>query len=792
MKRPLTGLVVAFAAGILIGSWWDWPLTGLWIGALVALVGFVFTCRTRGSHLVLLTVVTLAGMWSYRFSVFNGSPQHLTRRLECRDQNVALRGVIVSDPGEPASFKLDVEAVECASNWLAATGRVLVFVSTNRPVEHLEYGQRIEFSAVLRVPQPARNPGVFDWQAWLSRQNIQFTATIRKLDYCRTLASRSGNPLIELSLKVRRSFERALRLGLEEQPRLASVLAGMVIGERSDIPEDTYADFQRTGVFHVFAISGLHVGIVTLVVVTGLRLVRIPRRWCGLVAIPLLVVYVFATGGRPGAIRALVMATVWLGGWLLVRPTDALSNLAAAALIILLAQPAQLFDGGFVLSFSVVLALVLMARSIGDKVLPWMEPDPLVPAALVPVWRRTLLTPWRWLVGLVSCSAASWVGLLPLMAVCFHLFTPISIVANIIVIPLVGLIIPIGMLSAAAHVVWPALTLTLNNANLFLLSGMIKIVDWLSQFPGGHSFVQAPPVWLTAVYYAVLLMSLSGRVARRVKWGITGLAVFIVLLWGVSRKPAVEITVLDLNDGAAVFVNLPGEDHDFLVDGGGSWSGIREVVPFLRSQGVDRLESVILTRGDKAHAVGLMAVVDQIPVRQAIHAGVGSRSKFFWTWLAQMRRQHLEIVTWRAGQRAGMVRVLHPPDGQAYRRSDDNALVLLLEYGPTRVLLSSDIGQTVERQLTNDGIQAQILIKGRHSDEPSGTDEFLERVKPEVVIQVVSPEPTDRYFEPELRERLRARGTELYRTDEAGAVLIGLTRDGYKIRTCLAPGSAVR
>ena len=259
-----------------------------------------------------------------------------------------------------------------------------------------------------------------------------------------------------------------------------------------------------------------------------------------------------------------------------------------------------------------------------------------------------------------------------------------------------------------------------------------------------------------------------------------------------QHENAAEITVLDLRDGMAVFVNLPGEEHDFLVDGGGSWSGAHVVVPFLRAQGVDGLAALVLTRGDKAHAAGLTAVASAVPVRQVIQAGTGAQSKYFWDWLAEVHRQRLDVVTMRAGNGWQVAnkfrcRVLNPPSGVNYQRSGDNSLVLLLEYGPTRVLLASDIGQSVEHRLVTDNtdLRAQILVKGRHNTEPTGTDEFLDAVKPESVVQAVSTEPSTRYIEPDLRDRLQRRGIRLYRTDETGAVTIRLKKTGYSLSTYL-------
>jgi len=805
MKRPAVGLAIMFAAGIWLGAQVNWSPAWLAGGTLLLLLAW----RIRPVTMTILLAVACAGMLSYRQAVTNSAPYHISNLLEHREQNVSLRGVIISAPDsrdERCSFKLELAALNRGDNWEPTSGRVFMF---SRQPAKLHYGDEIECAAVLGVPPPVMNPGMFDFRQWLAHQNIQFAGTIRRDAYCRVLASGRGRPVTALTLRVREKFETALRLGLENEPAVAGALVAIVIGERSEIPPDTYADFQRTGVFHVFAINGLHVGLVTAVVVLLLRLLRVPRRWTAVPAIPLLVVYVFATGAHPGAVRALVMVSVWLIGGMLVRPVDLLSDVATAAIVILVWSPVELFDGGFVLSFAVVTTLATLT----DKPATWkwmlnpnptdeehwwtawLRPDPLIPRELVPGWRLALTRVVTWFALLAGGSLVAWLGLVPLMAVYFHLFTPVSIVANLLVIPLLGCVITLGLASVVAHAVWPWLALIFNNANFFVLDVMLHGVEWLSRWPWGHWFVQAPPVWLTVSYYAVLLVWMGRHIPCRLKLWITGGAVALAtVILMAQHEEAVEITVLDLRDGMAVFVNLPGERHDFLVDGGGTWSGEHVVVPFLRSQGVNRLEALVLTRNSKAHAAGLMAVAQAMPVKCLLHNGTYALSKYFGEWLATIRRHHFDVGTlcadndWRVTGNFRW-RVLHPPMAfSGGRRSDDNSVVLLFEYGPTRVLLTSDIGQSVEHFLVTGktDLRAQILVKGRHSTEPTGSDEFIDAVQPAAVVQVVNSDQSNRYLEPALRDRLRQRQIPFYRTDETGAVTIRLNTTGYEIRTYVA------
>ena len=806
MKRPLTGLAVAYAAGIWIGSLVGWPPMVWCVVAAALLAAFLFLQHTRAGLVVLLAAVLVAGISSYREAVTISSPNDITHLFEQRDQNVQMQGVIVTDTGyravplneddaERQRFELELTAVEHYGQWQPAVGRILVFVSETRDAEPLHYGDRITFSAILRVPPLARNPGAFDSRTWLERRGIHFTATIRKTDLVHVEDHNQGNPVIAVSQRLSKYLEQVLRLGLENEPKLAGALAGMVLGKRSEIPPETYVDFQRTGVFHVFAINGLHVGLVTAVVLIVLRLVRIPRRWCAVAAVPLLILYVFATGAHPGAVRALVMACVWLIGWMLVRPADSLNTLAAAALVILVGAPRQLLDGGFILSFSVVLAIVTLTPRIEALLLSRVAPDPFLPRQFVPMWRTKLVGGLHRVVQLLSCSIAAWLGLLPLMAIYFHLFTPISIAANLLVIPVLGAILALGLLAALAHVASAWLTVTLNNANAFLLSIMIRGVEWLGHVPFGHRFVSAPPLWLVWAYYGLGIVLLSNWISVSRRGLIAALAVptlGVALFLNGGRMDKVELTVLSLNDGMSVFIDAPGERSEMLVDGGGGWSGARIVIPFLRAQGVNQLGAIVLTRGDKAHAAGLDTVANEVPIHQALYSGIGSRSKYYPEWLNQMKAHKIPLRAVKAGDDLSTtpnlhIRVLNPPPGVAASRSEDNALVLAVEFGATRVLLMSDVGETVEKRLLRDfsDLHAQVIVKGQHGTESSCTAEFLEAVHPQAVVQVVNLNDSHRYPEPSLRDRLAQRNIDLIRSDDSGAATIRLTSNKCEIHTFL-------
>jgi competence protein ComEC len=318
---------------------------------------------------------------------------------------------------------------------------------------------------------------------------------------------------------------------------------------------------------------------------------------------------------------------------------------------------------------------------------------------------------------------------------------------------------------------------------------MTGTVRWLEGLPFGHWFVQVPPDWLTAVYYVLGLLVLARTIPWRWRRWTVGVGAPVaagVALFTAQPEEFAELTVLDLPDGVAAFVNLPGERDDFLIDGGGE----RILLPFLRSQGVDRLGSVVLSCKDKAHVAGLNDIVAEVPLRQIVMSDMPARSAPYQEWRARVNTRRIPVRALHAGAQWNVQQwkftVLNPPGDSQVTRADDNSLVLLFEYGPTRVLWMSDAGATVERRLAASGLDLHcpILIKASHNKEPSGTDELLDAVRPELVVQIANRWPAHRYPKAALRERVEQRGARWLCTEETGAVTLHLNSRGYWVRTC--------
>jgi beta-lactamase superfamily II metal-dependent hydrolase len=373
--------------------------------------------------------------------------------------------------------------------------------------------------------------------------------------------------------------------------------------------------------------------------------------------------------------------------------------------------------------------------------------DPFLPRSLFTARRRTLNRFFTWLARAAAVSFAAWIGSLPLMLWYYHLVTFISLVANLVVVPIAFFVLAGAMLSLVAAPFSSGLSLLFNNANWALTKIILGAVGLFAQVPLGHFYVEHPH-------------RPSGAV--------------------------LELNALDLRSGAAV--HLRGRGGEWLVDAGSARDYDRVLLPYLRSRGVNRLDGIILTHGDASHLGGAAGVLPDFRPRQIIDTAGRDRSVFHRKFLEFLRAQQRTARFSQAGDeftisRDVTARVLFPPADFNADRADDQALVVqLLVLGKPRVLMMSDSGEATENILLEKypDLRCAILIKGQHHTGVSATPAFLDRVQPQAIVATSRDFPESERLKPEWLEEVRRRGIKLFRQDETGAVQIQLFRDQWE------------
>ena len=533
MKQPLFPVAVLYAGGILTGALLG---VGLGSGAGIlpasfippwALLGFclglaaVTLAWGRARPALLCVLIFLAGWTNLALHTAALSPNDLRRILGDQPAIVSVRGALRETPslraherGERESWRAtaQVEVTALSTNhgpWQPAAGRMAA--STPGTLADFFGGQTVEISGVAALPKGAAAEGTFDYRAYLKELGIYYQLQAASEQDWRVLATPPAPPLAD---RFRAWARRALARGLPVEDEALRLEWALTLGWKPALTEEVSEPFIRAATYHIFAVDGLRMAIVFGIFFGLFRALGLPRPLSGAVLIPLIWFYVALTGWPASAIRATVMLSVVIVGWVLKRPSDLLNSLFAAALIILTWEPQQIFQAGFQLSFLVVLCIILIMPPLQRWAERLVAPDPLLPAELLPRWRRIVRGPARYVGGLLLTSFAAWVGSVPLVAYYFHILTPVSTPANIVAVPLCGLVL-VSNLAALLVTGWlPAAAECFNHAGWFLMQCIRVSSHWFAGWPGAYHYMAAPGILGSALYYALLLGAATGWLFR--------------------------------------------------------------------------------------------------------------------------------------------------------------------------------------------------------------------------------------------------------------------------------------
>lgn len=524
-ERPLLSLTVLFAAGIFLAMFAPLLVYLVLILLVLCTVLFAVTRRPLWGLKALWLAFLLSGVLRYRVAI-QRAPDDVSRLAS---SFIRLTGRINSEveTAEKARFQTvhtalftltAQSAVLPNGDTLPVTGDVEVRVSLPSPAsatasndsEHLpRYGDTLVLRGRLIVPDGPRNPGGFDYRAYLARRGIYATLTARHPTDWQVLSRGSplDNPVFRLAFVLR---ERILQSAHEALPPTeASALNGILLGARADLPSDLREAFERTGTTHILATAGLHVGMVVVLVMGFLRRARIARRPALVFGIVALAVYALMAGGRPSVVRAVVVACVTLFGELVEREPDLPNALALAALILLLFNPCNLADIGFQLSFATVITIVALMPLAEDAIQDVRKRfSGEKPGAR---WSRYAA---ELIIADFFLAVTAQIGAAPLVAFAYNEFSLVSVLANTLVVPVIALVLGLGCVAAMLQAVAKPLAWLPFALVRRLLDYVLICVKACAALPGASLNVAAPS-WVFLVVYYICVGGLAWRWSAR-------------------------------------------------------------------------------------------------------------------------------------------------------------------------------------------------------------------------------------------------------------------------------------
>ena len=648
-------------------------------------------------------------------------------------------GVVVGEPlAGRGSTRFTCKVTESAQG--LPPGVAVSLSWRGRPVEH---GERIRFAADCSLPGAERNPGQGERSKFLWREGVVLRSE-------RVISLQQEGVLwwrlpIRWAQRLSVKVEEGLVLGLDQDSDAANVIRSVVLGRRPAASDPLLRDFRDSGALHLFAVSGMHVGLLLLIIGKALSLMGISSRAACIVLILTACGYATLVGLPPAAVRATIMAVVLIGALLFSQRALFFNSLALAAIIVLLFDSHALFKIGFQLSFGILTIIVLLSPVFMRLLGPLVELDPFLPRSLYSLGASRLLSLRRWVSGLFSTSLSAWMGSIPLVGIYFRMFTPVSVFATVLLTPPVTLLLALAVLSVTSGLVSTELQKGVNLINGKVAGACAGIAHWTARLPGGS--------------YDLRRMA-AGRS---------------------------EIQIYDLRGGGnAIAVNF-GEG--LLIDCGTSHHFDFTVLEALQEMTM-RPADVIVSHPEADAVGGLVSLAGQGDTKRVWTPTLKARSGSFKRGLAAVKGSGGEVMRPAAGRWYGIDercrwRCLNAPWAlEGNLLANEWSLVIQLEVDGWRILCLGDSGYAAQQQLLEqpDLLRSDVIISNS-SGEQSLSPGFLKAISPRLAVMSHEEFPAELQANQAILDELRRSGCEVLLQSESGGVTLHSSRESLRFES---------
>ncbi|MGQ9776394.1 MAG: DNA internalization-related competence protein ComEC/Rec2 [Thermodesulfobacteriota bacterium] len=809
LRLPIIPILIAYLLGLFIGHF-DLPIPSILYLILIPFL-FFFTIlfllckKLKLSSFGLLFLFLLLGIYSiYLYLHPPLSPIHIAKLIG--PDPIVVEGTVHRSPQRAergTQILIKSNRIILRNRSFPAEGYLLLFLEEKEVP--IRYGDHLRVLCRLRKPKGFRNLGGFNYERYLAFQRIYTIGFLPHGKEWVKIGMKPSNPLL-LRIEIWREHIRDF-LRRESPLPSSSIFQALVLGEQGNIPEEVKELFITSGIAHLLAISGNHLGIVALLSFSlfywilkrseFLLLSISLKKLASLMTIPWILLYAFIAGGRISVIRATIMVIVLLLSILFDRERNLIYSLALAAFIILLFSPPSLFDVSFQLSFLAVISILYLVPRILKNFN--QKENPLSPK---PTWTGRIL---RYVKISILATTVAILGTAPFVILHFNRFSLVGFLTNLFAIPWVCfLIVPLSLIVSFFSFFFYPLACLMINLNVLLNEGLLRGVTLMASLPYASIYLPTPTGFEIILFYLLLFLTVQLR-KRRIRFIFVVISLILGLnfvYWGVKDKfrKDLQVTFLDVGHGDSILIELP-KGKKMLIDGGGIPDGRFDIgknviAPFLWKKRIKRVDILVLTHPDPDHLKGLNFVASNFSLGEFWTTVVTDNSEAYVQLKKTLREKGIPCLTLNEETPQKLIHgveigVLNPPSSiSRYMDKKDSSvlnnssLVLRFKFKEVVFLFTGDIEQEAEERMVKRGypLKTHVLKIPHHGSASSSSKIFLEKVRPLYAILSGGIERKG-LPHPEVLQRYLQLGSILFRTDEHGAIEILTNGERIEIRS---------
>lgn len=787
-NTPSFKTFILVAAGILIGSFCCIPLAITVMLTVVSILAtFIISYKyvsSRIFQIFLFTSLMLCGMCHFQLFTFKATHNPSFNSITV-NHSTTIKGYLLKDPAAKRGgleYILRVTHVISESDTQKADFKILVKDYANMS-SNLKYGDPVILKGKITQPSGLRNPGGFDYRKYLSYKNIFYIVYVNNITL--TGERKKGDMVLKKIIYPVRRYMITIMSQLFTSSSTHSVINALILGDKELITEEILDSFSKTGIIHVLAVSGLHVGFILLMCITIFDFFRFNNYIRTFLTILVLIFYTLLTESHPPVVRAAIMASLYLLSVNLERKTQPFNIIGFAGLILIMINPNNLFSLSFILSFTAISSIIYFYNKLINLQLYKTIKNNH------PFYAKLLST--------MFVSASALIGTLPVSAYYFNRVPLISIIVNLFAIPLTALIVVLSFITIFFS------TFSLFVASIYagivhvLVSFFISIIYWISQFNFSYLTVPSPPMVYIVIYFILLLLIFNFKNIKYRKMLLFLLLVFFNIgIWKTviqNSSPKVRWIQFDVGQGDSALLITPLH-KTVLIDGGPRSkffdNGKQVIAQYLNKKGIKTINYVILTHPHSDHVGGLLYIVKNYTIDSIYYTNCPYTTSIYTDFLETAKERNIKLCEITSPDSlilaACKLYFLSPSINVKNRTKQLNfnvnnqSLVTYLLYGQTKILFMGDAEKEVEKEMlhTYYWLQCNALKVGHHGSITSSTFPFIKQVDPD--IGIISAGKNNRFRHPSklILQYFQLLDINMHRTDMHGAAV--LVSDGKSVK----------